>query len=260
MLREPVGGQPSDGVERARLGEKVVGAVDGQELVRTANPSPRESGHDGVLSRERQQTIGQLPARIATIQKPHARSLVPSFRRSIRSYPHCTREFPRSGLSRGRTRGRERDRPGCIAFTLMPGEAQTWPPRRADGVPAKEGAEGSSFDIVSHYFDTAAGRLRVPDGLRRATRVPVQLRGTRQAAVRRARAWPGAAARADHERLQRAGIQAPDAHATTTRVLPRINAAAPSAWERASPATPRRRRRGHPAQSRRAVRDPPPRA
>ena len=27
MLREPVGGQPSDGVERARLGEKVVGAV-----------------------------------------------------------------------------------------------------------------------------------------------------------------------------------------------------------------------------------------
>ena len=155
MLREPVGGQPSDGVERARLGEKVVGAVDGQELMRTADPSPRESGHDGVLSRERQQTIGQLPARIATIQKPHARSLVPSFRRSIRSYPHCTREFPRSGLSRGRTRGRERDRPGCIAFTLMPGEAQTGLPRLADGDPATAAAEGSSLDIVSHYFDTA---------------------------------------------------------------------------------------------------------
>ena len=54
----------------------------------------------------------------------------------------------------------------------MPGEAQTEPPRLADGDPAKAAAEGSSFDIVSHYFDTAAGRLRVPDGLRRVLSMP----------------------------------------------------------------------------------------
>ncbi len=46
------------------------------------------------------------------------------------------------------------------------------PSRSDDRVPRADGVEGSSLDIVSHHFDTAADRLRIPDGLRRVVSVP----------------------------------------------------------------------------------------
>jgi hypothetical protein len=46
------------------------------------------------------------------------------------------------------------------------------PSRSADGLPRADAVEVSSLDIVSHYFDTAADRLRIPDGVRRVVSVP----------------------------------------------------------------------------------------
>ena len=46
------------------------------------------------------------------------------------------------------------------------------PPRPTDRTPRAGAAEDSSFDIVSHYFDMAADRLRIPDGLRRVVSMP----------------------------------------------------------------------------------------
>jgi len=49
---------------------------------------------------------------------------------------------------------------------------QREPSHPDDRPPRADAVDGSSLDGVSHYFDTAADRLRIPDGLRQVVSVP----------------------------------------------------------------------------------------